>query len=130
LRNDDNPLDLATSWVVESKLSREEFKDYNNALSMFDKISKDGTQIILYEIRRKRSDGSTVKKTPLLNSKKFNTKPTSFRKFVQNKSRDKPDYHPKSKNIFKGYRARIFFLIIVLFAFVSIIFIMNSIAGR
>ena len=130
MRNDDNSLDLVTSWVVESKLSSEEFKDYSNALSMFGKISKDGTQVILYEIRRNRSDGSTVKKTPLLNSKKFNTKPTSFRKFIQNKLKDEPDYHPKSKNIFKGYRARIFLLIIVLFAFVTIMFIMNSIGGR
>ena len=57
--------------MLESNYSREEFEDYRQALSMFNNISKDGTQVILYEIKKSPVDGSTVKKTPLLNSKKL-----------------------------------------------------------
>jgi hypothetical protein len=95
---------------------------------MFNKISKEGTKVILYEIRRNRSDGSTVKKTPLLNSKKFKTKSTLFRKIIQ-KSKESSDYHSTSKKGFNVYR-RIFLLIAVFSAFVTIMFIMNTIAGR
>jgi hypothetical protein len=129
LKSDGNSSDLVTSWVVESKLSSEEFKDYSPALSMFSKISNDGIQVILYEIRRNRSDGSTIKKTPLLNSKKANTKPSSFRR-MYSKSKDKSASHPKSKNIFKGYKSRIFLLIIVLLTFIALLFFMNNISGE
>lgn len=129
LKSDNNPEDIVTSWAVESKLSNQEFKEYSRALSMFNKISKEGTQVILYEIRRNYSDGSIVKKTPLLNSKKFKTKPPLFRKIIQNKSKENSDYHSNSKKKFNVYR-RIFLLIAVFLAFVTIMFIMNSIAGR
>ena len=130
MKSDDNSSGLVTSWVVESKLLSEEFKDYSPALSMFSKISNDGTQVILYELRRNPSDGSTIKKTPLLNSKKANAKPSSFRRIMYSKSKDKSASHPKSKNIFKGYKARIILLIIVLLTFIAILFFMNSIGGE
>ena len=63
---------LVTNWMLESNFSSEEFENYRQALSMFNKISKDKTQVILYEIKKNRSDGIAVKKTPLLNSKKPN----------------------------------------------------------
>ena len=128
MKSDNNSVDVVTSWAVESKLSNQEFKEYSPALSMFNKISKEGTQVILYEIRRNRSDGSTVKKTPLLNSKKFKTKSTLFRKIIQNKSKENSDYNSKRKKGFNAYR-RIFLLIAVFLAFVTIMFIMNSIGG-
>lgn len=129
MESDNNSEDIVTCWAVESKYSNQEFKGYNPALSMFNKISKEGTKVILYEIRRNRSDGSTVKKTPLLNSKKFKTKSTLFRKIIQNKSKESSGYHSKSKKGFNVYR-RIFLLIAVFSAFVAIMFIMNTIAGR
>jgi hypothetical protein len=130
LKSDDNSRDLVTSWVVESKLSSEEFKDYTPALSMFSKISNDGMHVILYELRRNRSDGSTIKKTPLLNSKKASTKPSSLRRIMYSKPKDKSTSHPKSKNIFKGYKSRILLLIIILLTFIAIMFFMNSIGGE
>lgn len=129
MKSDNNPEDIVTSWVLESKLSNHEFKEYSRALTLFNKISKEGTQVILYEIRRNYSDGSIVKKTPLLNSKKFKTKPPLFRKIIQNKSKENSDYHSNSKKKFNVYR-RIFLLIAVFLAFVTIMFIMNSIGGR
>ena len=127
LKSNDESLNLVTNWIVESKFSSEEFEDYSHALSMFNNISNDGTQVILYEIKKNPSDGSTVKKTPLLNSKK--TRSTSFKKIANSKSGDKSDNHPKNKSKFNDLRVRIFLLMIVLITFIAIMFFMNSIAG-
>ena len=97
---------------------------------MFNNISKDGTQVILYEIKKNPVDGSTVKKTPLLNSKKAKTKSRSFKRITYRKSGDKSDDHPKKKNKFKDFKVRIFLLIIVFLTFIAIMFFMNSIAGE
>jgi len=96
---------------------------------MFSKISNDGMNVILYEIKRNRLDGSTVKKTPLLNSKKAKTKPASFKRMIYSRPKYKSDNHPKNKNKYKGFKVRIFLLIIVLLAFI-IVFFMNSIGGE
>ncbi|HJR84590.1 MAG TPA: hypothetical protein VJ772_04380 [Nitrososphaeraceae archaeon] len=83
MKSDNNSEHIVTSWAVESNYSNQEFKGYNPALSTFNKISKEGTPVILYEIRRNRLDGSIVKKTPILNSKKLKTKSTLFQKIIQ-----------------------------------------------
>lgn len=132
MKNDDKSIDLVTSWMVESKFSIEEFEEYGSALSKFNKISKEGTQVILYEMKKNPSDGRTVKKTPLLNSKKTKTKTKStlFKSFIYSRPKDKYDIHPKNKNEYKGFKVRIFLLIIVLLAFIIIVFFMNSIGGE
>ena len=122
-------MDLMTSWTVESKFSIEEFEEYGSALSMFNKISKEGTQVILYEIKKNLSDGSTVKKTPLLNSKRTKTKSPLFKRITDSKAKDKSDNSPKNKSKFKYFRARIFLLLIVLLSFITIMFIIDRIAG-
>ncbi|HEY9493159.1 MAG TPA: hypothetical protein VIP56_14310 [Nitrososphaeraceae archaeon] len=119
-----------TNWKLESNFSSEEFENYHQALSMFNNISKDGTQVILYEIKKRPVDGSIVKKTPLLNSKKTKTKSRSFKRITYRKSADKSDDHPKKKNKFKDFKVRIFLLIIVFLTFIAIMFFMNSIAGE
>lgn len=130
MESDDESTNLVTNWMLESNFSREEFEDYRQALSMFNNISKDGTEVILYEIKKSLVDGSTVKKTPLLNSKKTRTKSRSFKRITYRKSGDKSDDHPKNKNKFKDFKVRIFLLIIVLLVFITIMFFMNSIAGE
>jgi hypothetical protein len=129
LKSDDESIDLVTTWIVDSKFSSEEFEDYGSALSMFNKISKEGTQIILYEIKKNPSDGSTVKKTPLLNSKKTNTKSPLFKRTIYSKAKDKSDNSLKNKSKFKDFRVRIFLLAIVLLSFIAIMFFMDRIAG-
>lgn len=125
MESDDESENLVTNWKLESNFSSEEFEDYHQALSMFNNISKDGTQVILYEIKKRPVDGSIVKKTPLLNSKKAKTKSRSFKRIA-----DKSDDHPKKKNKFKDFKVRIFLLIIVFLTFIAIMFFMNSIAGE
>jgi hypothetical protein len=130
LESNDESTNLVTNWMLESNFSREEFEDYRQALSMFNNISKDGTEVILYEIKKSLVDGSTVKKTPLLNSKKTRTKSRSFKRITYRKSEVKSDDRPKNKNKFKDFKVRIFLLIIVLLVFITIMFFMNSIAGE
>ena len=128
--SDDESANLVTNWMLESNFSSEEFEDYRQALSMFNNISKDGTQVILYEIKKSPVDGSIVKKTPLLNSKKAKTKSRSFKRITYRKSGDMSDDHPKKKNKFKDFKVRIILLIIVFLTFFAIMFLMNSIAGE
>lgn len=130
MESDDESANLVTNWMLESNFSSEEFEDYRQALSMFNNISKDGTQVILYEIKKSPVDGSIVKKTPLLNSKKAKTKSRSFKRITYRESGDKSDDHPKKKNKFKDFKVRIFLLIIVFLTFIAIMFFMNSIAGE
>lgn len=130
MESDDESANLVTNWMVESNFSSEEFEDYHQALSMFNNASKDGTQVILYEIKKSPVDGSIVKKTPLLNSKKAKAKSRSFKRITYGKSGDKSDDHPKKKYKFKDFKVRIFLLIIVFLTFIAIIFLMNSIAGE
>lgn len=130
LKKNDDFSNIVTNWLVESKLSSEEFKNYSQALSMFTKISSDGTHVILYEIKRNRGDDSIVKKTPLLNSKKAKAKPTSFKQVIYEKLKDSSDHRPTSKIKLKGFKMRIFLLIIVLVVFITLTFIMNSIGGE
>ena len=127
MESDDESANLVTNWMLESNLSSEEFEDYHQALSMFNNISKDGTQVILYEIKKSPVDGSIVKKTPLLNSRKAKTKSRSFKRITYRKSGDKSEDHPKKKANFK---VRIILLIIVFLTFIAIMFFMNSIAGE
>ena len=70
MEGDDESANLVTNWMLESNFSSEEFEDYHRPLSMFNNISKDGTQVILYVIKKSPVDGSIVKKMPLLNSYK------------------------------------------------------------
>lgn len=128
MESDDESANLVTNWMLESNLSSEEFEDYHQALSMFNNISKDGTQVILYEIKKSPVDGSIVKKTPLLNSRKAKTKSRSFKRITYRKSGDKSDDHPKKKT--KDFKVRIILLIIVFLTFIAIMFLMNSIAGE
>jgi hypothetical protein len=130
LKSDDESIDLVTTWMVESKFCSKEFGEYGYALSMFNDMSKEGTQVILYEVKKNPSDGSTVKKTPLLNSKKTKTKSPSINRITFSKSKDKSDDSPKNKSKFKDFRVRILLLMIVLLTFIAIMFFMNSIAGE
>jgi len=122
LKDDEESPNLVINWIVESKTSSGEFEDYTQALSAFKNISKDGKHVILYEAKKNPLDGSTVKKIPLLNSKKIRST-SPFKKSPQNKSEH--DVHPKNKISFKDLKVRIFLLIVVLFCFLIIIYFIN-----
>ena len=127
MKDDEESPNLVINWIVESKSSSGEFEDYTQALSAFKNISKDGKHVILYEAKKNPLDGSTVKKIPLLNSKKIRST-SPFKKSPQNKSEH--DVHPKNKISFKDLKVRIFLLIVVLFCFLIIIYFINILTTK
>ena len=122
LKDDEESPNLVINWIVESKSSSGEFEDYTQALSAFKNISKEGKHVILYEAKKNPLDGSTVKKIPLLNSKKIRST-SPFKKSPRNKSEH--EVHPKNRSSFKDLKVRIFLLIVVLFCFLIIIYFIN-----
>jgi hypothetical protein len=119
--DEDSP-SLATNWIVESKSFSQEYQDYGRAISDFNNISNDGKHVILFEIKRKYSDGSIVKKTPLLNSEK--TKLTSFK---HRNTRIKSWNLQRGRSRFENLKLRILILAIVLIVFLIMIYIFNII---
>ena len=49
---------------------RIELPNYEEALELFNQRSKEGKNLILYEIHKSKIDGSIVKKVPVLNTSK------------------------------------------------------------
>lgn len=118
--DDESPI-LATNWIVESKSFSQEYQDYGRAITDFNNISNNGNHVILFEIKRKRSDGSIVKKTPLLNSKK--TKVASFKHTDTTKTGNLQ----RAKSRFENLKLRILILVIVLIVFLIMIYVFNTI---
>jgi hypothetical protein len=116
---DDESSILVTNWIVESKSFSQEYRAYGRAIT---KISNNGNHVILFEIKRKRSDGSIVKKTPLLNSKK--TKMSSFK---HSDATIKSGNLQKAKSRFENLKIRILILVIVLIVFLVMIYVFNTI---
>jgi hypothetical protein len=58
--------------IAESNISSTvELSNYDEALDLFNQRSKEGKNIILYEIHKSKINGSVVKKVPVLNSSKY-----------------------------------------------------------
>jgi hypothetical protein len=119
---DDESPSLATNWIVESKSFSQEYQDYGPAISEFNNISNNGRHVILFEIKRKRSDGSIVKKTPLLNSKK-----TKLASFKHSDTTIKSVNLQRGKSRFENLKLRILILAIVLIVFLIMIYVFNTI---
>ena len=63
------------TWIIEwtsglTKSSHEEKNDYVKAVELFNEKSQGVGDAVLYELQKSGSDGSILKKIPILNSKK------------------------------------------------------------
>lgn len=123
----DESLDLVTNWTVESRSFSYKFENYNSALSKFDDIYKGGEHVILYEIKLDPLNGSTVKKVPLLNSKRTvaNSNKNKNKSMLENR----PGSSIKAKNKFHDFKMRLLLLGIVFITFLIIIYIMNVLSS-
>jgi hypothetical protein len=121
LTSGDESLDLVTNWIVESRSFSEKFENYNSALSKFDNLYKGGEHVILYEIKIDPLSGSTVKKVPLLNSKRTNAHSNKIKSKSESKSR--PNIKAKIK--FHDFKMRLLLLGIVFIIFLIVIYVMN-----
>ena len=79
--NNDSNLDpkddteITKKYLIEivgkfKNISTIELPNYEEALELFNQRSKEGKNLILYEIHRSKIDGSMVKKVPVLNTSK------------------------------------------------------------
>ena len=71
--SDDN--NVIKKFVLEitgklKNISTVEFTDYQDALQLFNEHSKEGKNLILYEVHKSTTDGSVIKKVPILNTSK------------------------------------------------------------
>ena len=67
--------EITKKYLIEivgkfKNISTIELPNYEEALELFNQRSKEGKNLILYEIHRSKIDGSMVKKVPVLNTSK------------------------------------------------------------
>jgi hypothetical protein len=122
------------SWMVEWGKIIEEFKDYSKALELFD--SKSSEDVILYEVQRTLSDGSIVKKIPILNTKKSRKRMEELdkkrQKEIQNLKKEeqiKKQNDVPQKNRIQDIKYRIIFLIVVVIAFFILLYILSQLVA-
>jgi len=120
------------SWMVEWGKINEEFEDYSKALELFN--SKSSEDVILYEVQRTLSDGSIVKKVPILNTKKSRKRMEELdkkrQKEIQNLKKEeqiKKQKDAPQKNRIQDIKYRIILLIVIVFAFFILLYILSQI---
>ena len=124
MTSDDESLDLVTNWIVEYPSFSEKFEHYNLALAKFNSMYKAGKHVILYEIKMDPLNGSTVKRVPLLNSKRTNAQSNK----INNKSENKSGSNIKGKKKSHDFKVRMLLLGIVFITFLIIVYLMNILA--
>jgi hypothetical protein len=122
--SDGGPRDFTKSWIIEwtsslGKRSRQEKDDYSLALELFDQKSKQG-EVLLYEIQKSITDGSILKKIPILNSKK-----AKKRKEEAVKMREQSE-KGKKKIKLSDTKLRIIILASVIGALIVTLFLINA----
>ena len=120
------------SLMVEWGKIIEEFKDYSKALELFN--SKSSEDVILYEVQRTLSEGSIVKKIPILNTKKSRKRMEELDKKRQKEIQDlkkeeriKKQKEIPQKNRIQDIKYRIILLIVVVIAFFILLYILSQI---
>ena len=124
----DNTSQYNRVWLIEwrSKLEKtlsEEKNSYTEALEIFNEKTKDGKDIILYEIRKSNIDGKILKKIPILNSSK-----SLKRKRISSENR-KEDIKEKKKVNFSSRKSRIIILLSVIAGLLLTLYIINIITS-
>jgi hypothetical protein len=122
--SDGGPRDFTKTWIIEwtsrlGKRSRQEKDDYSLALELFDQKSKQG-EVLLYEIQKSITDGSILKKIPILNSKK-----AKKRKEKAVKMREQSE-KGKKKIKLSDTKLRIIILASVIGALIVTLFLINT----
>jgi hypothetical protein len=119
------PQDFTKTWIIEwtsslGKRSRQEKDDYSLALELFDEKSKQG-EVLLYEIQKSITDGSILKKIPILNSKKAKKRKEEAVKKIREQSEK-----GKKKIKLSDIKLRIIILASVIGALIVTLFLINA----
>jgi hypothetical protein len=122
--SDGGPRDFTKTWIIEwtsslGKRSRQEKDDYSLALQLFDQKSKQG-EVLLYEIQKSITDGSILKKIPILNSKKAKKRKEEAVKIREQSEKG------KKKIKLSDIKLRIIILASVIGALIVTLFLINA----
>ena len=124
----DSTVENIKSWEVEWSSSVEEFDDYSKALDLFNVKSNQGEDTILYEIQKSKSDGSIVKRIPILNTKQSKKRKEELEKKSQNPiHQQKKQQAPiQNKNKIGDIKYRIIILVIIVIAFLILLYVLSQ----
>lgn len=123
-------------------ISTVEFTNYEDAIQLFNQHSKEGKNLILYEVHKSPTDGSVVKKVPVLNTSKHaermkvleeeakanvSSQP-SINTGIPGISSSTPDAQ-KNKMTFSNMKYKIFILVAVVGGLILTLFMINLLAS-
>lgn len=119
-----------------------ELSNYEEALELFNQRSKEGKNLILYEIHKSLNDGSIVKKVPVLNTSKHAERMRSLQDELKESNpatngtistpiSTSPSSTPnqKSKVTLASMKYKIIILAAVVAGFILLLFVLDIIAG-
>ena len=123
----DSTIENIKSWEVEWSLSVEGFDDYSKALDFFNLKSNQGEDTILYEIQKSKSDGSIVKRIPILNTKQSKKRKEELEKETQQIHQQKEQQATtQHKNKIGDIKYRIIILVIIVIAFLILLYVLSQ----
>jgi hypothetical protein len=128
----DSAVEDIKSWEVELSSSIEEFNDYSKALDLFNLKSNEGEDVILYEIKKSKLDGSIIKRIPILNTKQSKKRKEELEKksqkqiHHQKKQETQTQTQNKNKNKFSDIKYRIIILVIIVIAFLILLYVLSQ----
>jgi hypothetical protein len=122
-----------------------ELSNYEEALELFNQRSKEGKNLILYEIHKSLNDGSIIKKVPVLNTSKHAERMRALQDEVKesnpattgtvnasistSSSPSSPTPDQKGKVTLASMKYKIIILAAVVAGFILLLFILDIIAG-
>ena len=122
-----------------------EFSDYQEALEIFNQRSKEGKNLILYEIHKSLNNGSIVKKVPVLNTSKHAERMRALQDEVKESNpaingtvnasittsspSSSPTSDQKGKVTLASMKYKIIILAAVVAGFILLLYILDIIAG-
>ncbi|VFJ12478.1 hypothetical protein [Candidatus Nitrosocosmicus franklandus] len=153
--NNENDSNVIKKFLLEisgkfKTSSTVEFSNYEEALDLFNRYSKEGKKtLILYEVHKSAIDGATVKKVPVLNTSKHEQRlreleeEERIRAFYEKKNNPTPSVsaissstapgspspNQKNKMTWANMKNKIIILVAVVVGFIAMIFIMDFLAG-
>jgi hypothetical protein len=117
-----------------------ELSNYEEALELFNQRSKEGKNLILYEIHKSKIDGSVVKKVPVLNTSKYAERKRVLQEELRGSSpanngtvnapiSTSPSPDQKGKMTLGSMKFKIIILAAVVAGFILLLFLLDILAG-
>ena len=123
------------TWIIEwtsglTKSSHEEKNDYVKAVELFNEKSQGVGDAVLYELQKSGSDGSILKKIPILNSKKAKKRKEDSVRKIRDQSEKEKDPKPTRLTKLTSMKLRLIILASVIGALIIILLLINNLSNN